>query len=258
MRLLIPGPTTADPDVDLHAHYGRDWLHAGGLRVNFVSSVDGAATSDGLSRGLQTRGDNRVFAALRDLCDVVLAGGGTVRAEGYGPTRLSERRIALRREHGLAEWLPIAVVSRTLRLDAAAPLFTEAPPQARTIVITSAASDGAARAALGQVADVVVCGDVEVDLALARRELEGRGLFRILGEGGPTLFGDLAGAGVVDELCLSITPRLAGPGSGRIVAGRHWAGEAPPLQLTGLLEEDGALFCRYALDRGGNAVSVEA
>ena len=247
MRLLMPAPTPGDHDVDLHAHYGRDWLAAGGLRVNFVSSADGAATADGLSRGLQTSGDNKVFAALRDLADVVLAGGGTARAEGYAATSLSARRIALRRDHGLAEWLPIAVVSRSLRLDPSAPLFTAAPPQARTIVITCAAADAATRGALEQVADVAVCGDADVDLEVARRELERRGLVRILCEGGPTLFGDLAEAGVVDELCLSITPQLTGPGAGRIVAGQDWPAQARPLRLTGLLEEDGALFCRYAL-----------
>ena len=247
MRALLPRPAADDPAVDVHAHYARDWLEAGGLRVNFVSSADGAATTDGLSRGLQTRGDNTVFAALRDLADVVLAGAGTVRAEGYAAIDLSARRTALRRDHGLREHLPTAVVSRSLRLDPSAPLFTQAPAQARTIVLTCGASDPAVRAALEQVADVVLCGDTTVDLELARRELERRGLVRILNEGGPTLFGDLAGAGVVDELCLSITPLLAGPGAQRVVGGLPWSGPPRPLQLVGLLEEDGALFCRYTV-----------
>ena len=247
MRALLPAPVADSSAVDVHAHYGRAWLETGGLRVNFVSSADGAATDGGLSRSLQTRGDNTVFAALRDLADVVLAGAGTVRAEGYAATRLSASRIALRRDYGLAGLLPIAVVSRSLRLDPSAALFTEASPQARTIVITCAAADPGVRAALEQVADVVLCGDTTVDLGLARRELERRGLFRILSEGGPTLFGDLARAGVVDELCLSITPLLAGPGARRIVAGERWPEGARPLRLTGLLEEDGALFCRFAV-----------
>jgi riboflavin biosynthesis pyrimidine reductase len=247
MRALLPQPAADDPAVDLHAHYARDWLETGGLRVNFVTSADGAATTDGLSRGLQTRGDNKVFAALRDLADVVLAGAGTVRAEGYAAIALSARRTALRREHGLGEQLPTAVVSRSLHLDPSAPLFTDAPAQARTIVLTCGAGDPTVRAALEQVADVVLCGDTAVDLRLARGELERRGLIRILNEGGPTLFGELADAGVVDELCLSVTPLLAGPGAQRVVAGRPWSGPPQALQLIGLLEEDGALFCRYAV-----------
>jgi riboflavin biosynthesis pyrimidine reductase len=242
MRALLPQPAT---HVDVHDFYARDWLDEGGLRVDFVCSVDGAATADGVSRGLQTPGDNRVFAAMRDLADVVLAGAGTVRTEGYRPIRLSDRRIGIRTGYGLSAHLPTAVISRSLRLDPHAALFTDAPEDARTIVITCAAGDAAVRTALEPIADVIVCGDADVDLPSARAALEERGLRRILCEGGPTLFAVIANAGVMDELCLSITPLLAGPGSRRIVAGGLWHGNPHELRLTGLLEEDGALFCRY-------------
>jgi riboflavin biosynthesis pyrimidine reductase len=245
MRALLPAPDPADPDLDLHAWYAADWLDRGGLRMNFVASVDGAATEDGRSRGLQTPGDNAVFGVLRDLADVVLAGAGTVRTEGYAAISLSTRRAAIRRDLGLAEVLPTAVVSRSLRLDPHAPLFTDAPAGARTIVLTCATGDPAVRAALEPIADVVVCGEQDVDLPAARQALEQRGLRRILCEGGPTLFAQLAQDRVVDELCLSLTPMLTGPGARRIVAGELWPGEPIGLRLTGLLEEDGALFCRY-------------
>jgi riboflavin biosynthesis pyrimidine reductase len=242
MRTVLPKP--AD-EVDVHAFYAEDWLAGGGLRVNFVVSVDGAATEDGASRGLQTPGDNRIFAALRDLADVVVAGAGTVRTEGYAAIALSDRRRAIRADHGLRATLPTAVVSRSLRLDPTADLFTAAPQDARTIVLTCAAGDSTVRTQLERVADVVVCGERDVDLGAARAALGQRGLTRILCEGGPTLFAELARAGVVDELCLSMSPLLAGPGARRIVAGQPWSGEPHPLSLVGLLEEDGALFCRY-------------
>jgi riboflavin biosynthesis pyrimidine reductase len=108
------------------------------------------------------------------------------------------------------------------------------------------------RAALDDVADVVICGDTDVDLVRARGALDERGLRRILCEGGPTLFADLTHAGVLDELCLSVSPLLAGPGSTRISAGAIWplsAGERHLLRLTGLLEEGSALFCRYTAVR---------
>ena len=99
---------------------------------------------------------------------------------------------------------------------------------------------------LAEVADVVVCGEGDVDLVAARRRLEERGWRRILAEGGPTLFADLVAADVVDELCLSLTPFLVGPAeTGRILAGsRAWPGPER-LRLLGVLEEDGALFLRY-------------
>ncbi|MEP7180359.1 MAG: pyrimidine reductase family protein [Pseudonocardiales bacterium] len=242
MRALLP---TSDGDIDVHAFYAADWLDVGGLRVNFVASVDGAATEDGASRGLQTPGDNRVFAALRDLSDVIVAGAGTVRTEGYQPITVSDRRRAIRAEYGLRQTLPTAVISRSLRLNPAADLFVAAPEDARTIVLSCAVGDPTVRAELEQVADVIVCGDESVDLVAARATLAGRGLSRILCEGGPTLFADLARAGVVDELCLSLSPLLTGPGARRIVAGELWPDDPRRLTLAGLLEEDDALFCRY-------------
>jgi riboflavin biosynthesis pyrimidine reductase len=244
MRALLPAP--AD-EVDVHAFYAADWVDGGGLRVNFVSSADGAAQADGKSEGLQTAGDNRVFAALRDLADVVLAGAGTVTIEGYRAISVSGRRAAIRRRYGLRDVLPTAVISRSLRLNPDSALFTDAHPDARTIVLTSEAAPAERVAALAKVADVAVCGSDLVDLALARAALAERGLTRILSEGGPIAFTHLAAAGVVDELCLSLTPKLVGPGPTRITAGADLWTQPRALQLAGLLEEDGALFLRYRL-----------
>jgi riboflavin biosynthesis pyrimidine reductase len=247
MRVLLPDP---EPAPDLHDFYARDWLDRRGLRMNFVASVDGAATAGGLSRGLQTPGDNQIFAVLRDLADVVLAGAGTVRAENYHAVELSERRAAVRARYGLAPSLPVAVVSASLRLDPASELFAPGPGVPRTIVITCALAAEAERRRLEEVADVIVAGDALVDLASAREQLEARGLTRILCEGGPTLFGDLVRAEQVDELCLSVSPVLAGPGSQRIVGGLPWTGDVRTgLELTGLIEDDSALFYRYRIGR---------
>jgi riboflavin biosynthesis pyrimidine reductase len=249
VRVLIPqrpAPVDFEADIraDIHAHYAAGWVDEGGLRVNFVSSVDGAATATGKSRGLQTPGDNLVFAALRDLADVVVVGMGTVVVESYGTTQVSDRRAAVRRDYGLPALLPIAIVSRSLRLDPLATLFRDAAPDARTIVLTCTTADPDRRRALEQIADVVDCGTDLVDPLLARAALIERGMRRILCEGGPTLFAGFAAAGAVDELCLSLSPMLAGPGARRITAGVTWPSFLP-LELTGLLEEDGALFCRY-------------
>ena len=247
MRALLPVPDRDVEDVDVHDHYADGWLEAGGVRANFVSSADGAAHAGGTSAGLQTPGDNRVFAALRDLADVVLVGAGTAVAESYRPARLDDRRLAVRARFGLSPHLPVAVVSRSLRLDPAAALFAAAPP-ARTIVLTCTEAPQAARRALAEVADVVDCGVATVDPAQARSALETRGLRRILSEGGPSAFAEQVAAGVVDELCLSIAPLLIGPGPARVTGGEPWTAAAA-LQLVGLLEEDGALFARYRIGR---------
>jgi riboflavin biosynthesis pyrimidine reductase len=229
-------------DAGLAGLYGypeKRWL-----RANMVASADGAATMDGLSGGLSSPGDRRLFWVLRGLADVILVGAGTARAEGYRATRAAKSWEPLGLRAGRPAAPPIAVVSRSLDLDPAAPFITDAPPDARTIVITCAAAPASRRAALSSAADVIVAGERLVDLAAAGAALADRGLGRVLCEGGPHLLGQLAAAGLLDELCLTIAPVLAGPGTPGIVSGAPFPA-AQRLRLAGLLEEDGTLFCRY-------------
>jgi riboflavin biosynthesis pyrimidine reductase len=252
VRRLLPaadGPPADLDDASLAEAYavpaGPRWH----LRINFVASADGGATVEDRSGGLSNPADKRVFRLLRDLADVVLVGAGTARAEGYGAERYAPERRRRRVELGGAELPVIAVISGSLDLDPTSTLFTRAEPNARTVVITCQAAPEARRVALAEVADLLVAGDDRVDLAAAVAGLAGRGLARVLCEGGPTLFGALLEAGLVDELCLTVSPLLTGPGTGRIVAGRLVDGAPFPLSLLHLLEEDGALLHRYGLSR---------
>jgi riboflavin biosynthesis pyrimidine reductase len=221
------------------------------VRGNMVSSVDGAAAVDGLSGGLSSPADRRLFWLLRGLADVILVGAGTARAEGYRPTRGADNWAALGLRHGRPSAPSLALVSRSLELDPTAPLIAQAPADARTIVITCAASPADRRAALAGVADVIVAGDDSVDLEGALSALAGRGLARVLCEGGPRLLSDVIVAGLLSELCLTVAPVLAGPGPVRVLGGDPFP--AHRLSLAHLLEEDGVLFARY-VSLGGEPV----
>jgi riboflavin biosynthesis pyrimidine reductase len=191
------------------------------VRVNFVASADGAVSVEGVSGGLSAPGDAEVFGLLRELADVVLAGSGTVRAEGYRGARTTPEREERRRARGQAPVPPVAVVSTRGDLDPRAALFTDTavPP----LVLTSAAAAEDARRALGAVGAEVVAASADdptvTDPDAVLAALAQRGLTRVLCEGGPALFGSLLAADRVDELCLSLAPQLAGGGAPRIVAG---------------------------------------
>ena len=239
-----PGGTEGDrelADADLVREYGYP-ATGSWLRVNMVSSLDGVASVEGRSEGLSGAADKRIFAMLRGLADVVLVGAGTARAENYGGARVPEWLTGLRDATGQAPVPPIAVLSRSLRLDPAARLFTETA--VRPIVITCTSAPGEARAALAEVADVVDAGTDRVEPAAARAALEERGFTRLLCEGGPTFLHELVEAGVVDELCLTLSPQLVGGGDRHVLHG-------PPLEhpqrlrLAALLEDEGDLFARY-------------
>lgn len=240
MRQLLPYPAEDLSDDDLLAAYAT--AREEYLRVNFVSSADGAVTLSGKSGGLSGPADKRVFQLLRDMADVVLVAAGTIRKEGYGYPDFAPGRRARRLKAGLEELPTFAIVSRSLELDLSSSLFTDAP--VRTVVLTDETAAADRRAELQRYAEVVTTAG----LAGHVRALRDRGHGRILCEGGPSLFAGLTGAGLLDELCLTTSPLLAGPGPGRIMAGP----EHPPvpLTLTTLLEEDGALFHRFAVRKG--------
>lgn len=246
MRQLLPAAAggTDLTDADLLAAYATPPGPGPHLRANFVASADGAVSVAGVSAGLSSPADKRVFGILRDLADVVLVGAGTVRAEDYGYPRHGPSRRARRRELGRAELPAFAVVSGSLNLDPRSRFFTEA--QVRPLVLTGDEPPADRRAALVDVAEVVTLG---ADLTGLPAVLAERGLPRILCEGGPALLGQLTAAGVLDELCLTVAPLLAGAGPGRISAGPPYPPRA--MTLRHVLAEDGMLFLRYALDRAG-------
>ncbi len=230
--------------VDLAAVYGADRPTPPGrpwVALNMVTSVDGATSVEGVSEGLSSPSDKQVFHLLRSLADVILVGAGTVRAESYGPPRLDDAEQDARRERGQSAVPRIAVVTRSLDLDFSATLFTEAVE--RPIIVTSSALPAGRRAAAGNRAKVVTCGDDDVDLVRAMAALAELGARVVLCEGGPKLNGSLLAAGLVDEVCLTMAPQLVGGDADRLATGPD--APAVPLVLDRLLEDEGSLFFRW-------------
>ncbi|NRQ30495.1 pyrimidine reductase family protein [Nonomuraea sp. NN258] len=234
MRRIYPD-IQDEPDIASAYAYpeGRPWL-----RLNMVTSADGAAWLHGRSGDLSSKGDKRIFGILRGLADVVVAGAATVRTEGYGVIKPRKSWEGLR--DGRPEVPPIAVISRSLDLDLDGHLFDRCP--SRTIVITCADSPHERRSAVAERADLIVAGEESVDMVRAVRELHERGLTRVLCEGGPRVNAQLSADGLVDELCLAISPKLVGGGAARIQNGSP---SEVPLRLSQVLEEEGFLFCKY-------------
>lgn len=214
------------------------------LRANFISSIDGAATRGGQSGALGTPADRRVFALLRRLADVIVVGAGTVRAEGYAGPLLDEAAESWRLDHGLTAHPELAIISASLELDPDGELFTHAVR--RPIVLAPAQASEARRAALERVADVVDCGEASVDLRMLRAVLAERGLTQQHGEGGPGVFAAMLEAGVVDELCLTVSPVVEAGDAGRIATGRHPV-SAPMSLGHALIADDGTLLLRYTV-----------
>lgn len=215
------------------------------VRVNFVSSLDGAVTREGRSGGLSSVEDKRVFDVLRRVADAVLVGAGTVRSEGYGAMRVGEADVEWRRKQGLPPHPVFAIASGSLDLDPSSAVFAEAP--VRPVVLTTRAASAGRRRDLSAVAEVVDCGDESLDAGAIRMALIDRGLAQVICEGGPQLFGSFLAADAVDELCLSLAPTLEAGDAGRIATGAIPA--ARGMRLAHVLEAGDLLMLRYTRSR---------
>lgn len=232
-------------DDDLADWY--DYPHAldrAYVRANFITSLDGAvAGGDGLSGSIGNDADRRVFAILRALSDVVLVGAGTARTEGYHPVRVRTAWRGLRERLGLAPAPVLALVTASLELPATVldPLEGSGP----LLVITCGGADpervAEARAQLGEDA-VLQVGRDRIDVADAVEQLAARGLRRVLLEGGPRLMSDVVAAGLLDELCLTLSPLLVGGTAPRVVSGST---VEQGMRLAHVLESRGVLLTRW-------------
>jgi riboflavin-specific deaminase-like protein len=239
---LWPSPTTDQPsltDGELAGLYAYpEPLDRSYVRMNFVASADGAATAGGVSKGLSSPADRQLFGLLRELAEVILVGAGTARAENYRGARRPSR-VTGRPPR-------IAVVTASARLDPTAPLFTDT--QVPPLILTAETAPPANRRRLADAGAEVLAlpgervAPADVVAALAERELH-----RVLCEGGPHLFGELLAADLVDELCLTVAPVLAGGGIDRIAMGPEHPLRG--MRLASALTEDHVLLLRYLRDR---------
>ncbi|WP_420436350.1 dihydrofolate reductase family protein [Candidatus Poriferisocius sp.] len=216
-------------------HPDRPWL-----MLNMVTSADGATASGGVSGGLSSPEDREVFAAIRAVADVILVGAETVRREGYGPPKARPEAAESRANRSQAPRPCLAVVSRSLDLDFAAPLFDDHPPP-MLFTVADPPADRLAKAEA--VAAVHRLGAERVDLTEVLRRIGQEGARVVLAEGGPGLNAQLLAAGLLDEVCWTISPTLAGGDTPRMVQG------APPrldrLRLVRVLAQGHTLFLRY-------------
>jgi riboflavin biosynthesis pyrimidine reductase len=221
-----PGSTTIDEQLSGYDPRGLAGERRPFVAMNFAATVDGRATISGVSGPIGSDADTAMLVGLRKRFDAVMIGAGTMRAERYG---------------SLPDGLLMVLVSGRLDLPWDAPLFAERDRP--VVVFTASEAEPPATAASLE----IVRHTGRVDLAAALGHLrDEHDVAALLSEGGPHLFGQLQAAGLVDDLFLTIAPKLAGgDGAPRILEGDLPAVAA--LDLTWLLAQDSELFARYSL-----------
>jgi len=217
------------------------------LALCMVTSLDGSVTLHEVSGGLGGPADKRALARVRDACDVILVGAGTVRDEDYPPYPGGAARQQRRREKGLAARPPVAMVTRTGALPDGHPLVAD--PEDPPIVIVAGADESRVRAALsdtpaGPGIRWIVAGEDRLDWSAALAALAARGLPRISCEGGPRINGALLEAGLVDEVFVTVAPALVG-GDGLRLTRTDAPARRHDLTLVSALVHADELLLRY-------------
>lgn len=177
-----------------------------GVRANMIFSADGAAAFGGRVGPLSYSVDQELLRALRGFADVVLVGAGTARAENYGPVRLTQAQQAERDYEGRPDPPPVAVVSHTGKV-LPDRLFSD--PYQQPILVTTESAAPSRHEPADRLSRVFAAGADSVDIGRAVKLLSEAGMPRILCEGGPALLGELTEAAVLDEICVTLAPKLA-------------------------------------------------
>ncbi|MFC0581343.1 dihydrofolate reductase family protein [Micrococcoides hystricis] len=231
-------------DNQLLEHYtfpDRRWC-----RFNFVSSADGAATVRGHSSGLGSDADKRLLQVLRWNADVLLLGSGTIMAEEYVGSLISDAGVQWRRERGLSPHPAIAVLTTTASIAHEYPQFFDKSPVPPMVFTTTQAAEEDLAALEGKA--VVHQGQTpQLSPHKVLSTIEKAGHRAIHSEGGPSIFARFVAADVVDQLCLTFSPMLVGSGPRRIAdAGDHPFTHGPRnLRLDSILQADDMLFLSY-------------
>lgn len=239
MRRLLPdpGPTTVSAQLEAYRPWEEPREDRPLVAMNFVATLDGRATIEGRSGPIGSDADTAMLAGLRTRFDAVMIGAGTMRAERYGrPVRRPEAK-ARREAAGLSPQPLMVLISGRLDLPWDAPLFEAG---SEVLVFTSTEAEPPETAAAVEV--VRHPGAVNLTEALGHLRRE-RGVRALLSEGGPHLHEQMQADRLVDDLFLTIAPKLSG-GEGPTILEGPLPGVAE-FELRWLLEEDGELFARY-------------
>ncbi|MQA82977.1 MAG: deaminase [Streptosporangiales bacterium] len=214
--------------------------------LSVATSVDGHVDDASDARlVLSNEADLDRVDEVRAGCDAILVGASTVRRDDPRLVVRAERLRADRVARGRpADPLKVTITTSG-ELDPAARFFRTG--ESGRLVYCADATAGALGSRLGGLADVVAGGPGAVDLPWLLADLHGRGVRKLLVEGGPAVAGAFLAAGLVDELHLVIAPFFVGdPAAPRFtVPGSTPYGPARPMTLAEVRRLDGVVLLRY-------------
>ena len=241
----------------LGALYGGDFgLARRRLYANFVESLDGtvalpnAGESGHIISG-DSQADRFLMGLLRASAAAVLIGAGTFRASPthlWTPERIFPAATAefaeLRGRLGLRPQPKFVLLSASGDVDPRAPALVDA------LVVTTLEGEAKLRGTLPPGTRLIASQSKRIALSWLVELLHTEGYERVLTEGGPSLVGELVAENLLDELFVTVSPRIFGraPDDARksLIHGVELSGM--PLELMSARRHGSHLFLRYELE----------
>ena len=214
--------------------------------VNMAMTADGKIAT--ANRAVHSFGSQRDVAHLYELratADAVMCGARTVKISetilGNGGEKFRKRRL----KSGLAEYPLRIIVSGSGSIDPVANIFQKR--FSPIVILTTERASARKLAQLSKLADhVKICGETEINFPSVLRWLRKQfGVKRLLCEGGGELNDALFRADLVDEIHLTVCPKIFGGRTASTFAdglGCQRLTDATNFELTSLKRENGELF----------------
>jgi riboflavin-specific deaminase-like protein len=210
------------------------------------------ATANGAVSSFGSRRDHDHLLELRATADAVMGGARTADLNpiNMGPGPAKYRRLRLRR--GLAEFNLRVIVSGSGTVNPRAEVFRRGFSPI-IILTTWRATAGRLKKLRAVATQVKICGVTEIDFPRALRWLRQQwGIKRLLCEGGGALNDALFRAGLVNELHLTVCPRVFGGRTAPTIADGLGAGSlarATRLELDSARRQGDEMFLVYRVRR---------
>ncbi len=216
--------------------------------INAVGTLDGRGAVGGKSTPIGSEIDHRLMRNIRSNVDAVLIGAGTLRSEDLTLT-VDELLTKRRQERGLKEQPLSIILSGSGDVPADRKIFRTS--EGNVLIFTGSHAGQRNLARISELA--IVHTATETSVPEPEKVLETLadefGVRRLLVEGGPSVNRSFLEARLVDELFLTLAPKIVGGDPRSLVEGEPLPQEdaTSSPSIVSIYLSDSALYLRYRL-----------
>ena len=215
--------------------------------TNFAITADGkVSTRNHTPSGFTSPKDKRRLLEIRSLGDAVMVGRGTAEADNMTMTIPADDLRAERLARGQSEHPIRVLISNSGAIPLTLKVFTN--NVATTLIYTTDAIPVSSRVALESHAQITAFPEKSVPLRSVLEDLRSRHKVKtLICEGGPTLIKTLLADDFLDELYITIAPKIFGGKDAPTLTGLPgtFLPNSRQFRLKSLVVENDEAFCHY-------------